>query len=85
MQDKEIIQKWLSGLSKEQLAKIYKRQYNMQIRNIRAEVRNRHAGRFITQYEALAYVEKIIYKYLKRKWEDVKNKRWCRFKRIRKI
>ena len=67
MQDKEIIQKWLEGLSKEQLAKQYKRQYNIQIRNIRAEVRNRHAGRFITQYEALAYVEKIIYKYLKRK------------------
>ena len=43
MQDKEIIQKWLEGLSKEQLAKQYKRQYNMQIRNIRAEVRNRHS------------------------------------------
>lgn len=66
MQDKEIVQKWLEGLSKEQLAKQYKRQYNMQIRNIRAEVRNRHAGRFITQYEALAYVEKIIYRYLKK-------------------
>lgn len=65
MQEKEIVQKWLSGLSKEQLAKQYKRQYNMQIRNIRAEVRNRHAGHLITQYEALAYVEKTIYKYLK--------------------
>ena len=65
MQDKEIIQKWLSGLSKQQLAKQYKREYNIQIRNIRAEVRNRYAGRFITQYEALAYVEKIIYKFLK--------------------
>ena len=43
MQDKEIILKWLSGLSKEQLAKQYKRQYNMQIRNIRAEVKNRHS------------------------------------------
>lgn len=67
MQDKEIIQKWLEGLSKEQLAKQYKRQYNMRIRIIRAELRNRHSGRFITQYEALAYVEEIIYKYLKRK------------------
>lgn len=75
MQDKEIIQKWLEGLSKEQLAKQYKRQYNMQIRNIRAEVKNRHSGRFITQYEALSKVEQVIYKYLKRKWEDVKNKR----------
>ena len=53
MQDKEIIQKWLEGLSKEQLAKQYNRQYNMQIRNIRAEVKNRYAGRFITQYEAM--------------------------------
>lgn len=66
MQDKEIIQKWLSGLSKEQLAKQYKRQYNMQIRNIRAEVKNRHSGRFIMQYEALSKVEQVIYKYLKR-------------------
>lgn len=65
MQDREIIEKWLSGLSKGQLAKQYKRQYNMQIKIIRAEVRNRHSGRFITQYEALAYIEKIIYKYLK--------------------
>ena len=65
MQDKEIIQKWKQGLSKEQLAKQYKRQYNMQISIIRAEVKNRHSGRFITQYEALAYVEKIIYKFLK--------------------
>ena len=46
MQDKEIIEKWKQGLSKEQLAKRYKRQYNMQIRNIRAEVRNRHSRTF---------------------------------------
>ncbi len=67
MQDKEILEKWKQGLSKEQLAKIYKRQYNQEIKIIRSSVRNRHSGRFITQYEALAYVEKIIYKYLKRK------------------
>lgn len=66
MQEKEIIQKWLNGFSKEQLAKIYKRQYNQEIKIIRSSVRNRHSGRFITQYEALAYVEKIIYKYLKK-------------------
>ena len=35
MTDKEIIQKWKQGLSKNNLAKIYKREYNMQIRNIR--------------------------------------------------
>ncbi len=66
MQEKEIIEKWLSGLSKQTLAKIYKRQYNMQIRNIRAEVRHRHSGRFITNYEALAKIEKVIYEYLKK-------------------
>ena len=65
MQDKEIIDKWKSGLSKNKLALIYKRQYNQEIRIIRAEVRNRHSGRFITNYEALAYVERVIYKYLK--------------------
>lgn len=74
MTDEEIIQKWKQGLTKETLAKIYRREYNMQIRNIRAEVKNRHSGRFITNYEALAYVEKIIYKYLKgeRKWLTTK-------------
>ena len=65
MTDKEIISKWKAGLSKKQLAKQYKREYNMQIRIIRAEVRHRHSGRFITNYESLAYVEKVIYKYLK--------------------
>ena len=43
MQDKEIIQKWLAGLTKNQLAKQYKREYNMQIRNIRSSVRHRHS------------------------------------------
>ena len=69
MQDKEIIEKWKSGLSKDKLALIYKREYNQQIRIIRSEVRNRHKGKFITNYEALAKIEKVIYKYLKRKWE----------------
>lgn len=65
MQDKEIIEKWKAGLSKDKLALIYKRQYNQQIKIIRSEVKNRHEGRFITNYEALAYVERVIYKYLK--------------------
>lgn len=65
MTDKEIIDKWKSGLSKNKLALIYKRQYNQEIRIIRAEVRHRHSGHFITSYEALAYVERVIYKYLK--------------------
>ena len=68
MQDKEIIDKWKAGLSKDKLALIYKRQYNQEIRIIRSEVRHRHDGRFITSYEALAYVERVIYKYLKERW-----------------
>lgn len=67
MTDKEILEKWTSGLSKDKLAKMYKRQYNMQIRNIRSTVRHRHDGKMITSYEALAYVEKVIYEYLRRK------------------
>lgn len=67
MTEQEIIEKWTRGLSKEQLAKIYKRQYNMQVRIIRSSIRHRHDGRFITSYEALAYIEKVIYKYLKGK------------------
>lgn len=65
MTDKEIIQKWKAGLSKNNLAKIYKREYNMQIRNIRSSVRHRHSGKFLTNYEALAHIEAVIYKYLK--------------------
>lgn len=62
--DKEIIQKWKQGLSKNNLAKIYKREYNMQIRNIRATPRHRHDGKFLTNYEALSKVEEVIYRYL---------------------
>ena len=65
MQDKEIIEKWKQGLSKEKLALIYKRQYNQQIKIIRSTVRHRHSGKYISNYEALAYVERVIYKYLK--------------------
>ncbi len=64
MTDKEIIQKWKAGLSKNNLAKIYKREYNMQIRNIRATPRHRHDGEFLTNYEALSKVEEVIYRYL---------------------
>lgn len=64
MTDKEIMQKWKQGLSKNNLAKIYKREYNMQIRNIRATPRHRHDGKFITNYESLAHIERVIYRYL---------------------
>lgn len=65
MQDKEIITKWKQGLSKNQLATMYKRQYNQEIKIIRSSIRHRHDGRYISNYEALAYVERAIYKYLK--------------------
>ena len=72
MKGNEIITKWKQGLSKNQLATMYKRQYNQEIKIIRSSVRHRHDGRYISNYEALAYVERAIYKYLKErknKWQ----------------
>ncbi len=65
MKENEIITKWKQGLSKNQLATMYKRQYNQEIKIIRSSVRHRNDGRYISNYEALAYVEREIYKYLK--------------------
>ncbi len=65
MRNEEIIQLWKKGLSKNRLALIYKREYNQQIKIIRASVRHRHDGKYISNYEALAYIERVIYKYLK--------------------
>ena len=70
MTDKEIIKKWKQGLSKNQLATMYKRQYNQEIKIIRANVRHRHDGKYISNYEALAHVERVIYKYLKQKTSE---------------
>lgn len=65
MTDKEIILLWRQGLSKNQLSLTYKRRYNQKIKIIRSEMKNRHKGKFITNYEALAYVERVIYNELK--------------------
>ena len=65
MRKKEIIEKWKQGLSKEVLAKMYRIEYNQGIKIIRSSLENRYKGKFITNYEALEYVEKIIYKYIK--------------------
>ena len=70
MNEKEIITKWKAGLSKNQLSIIYKRQYNQEIKIIRANVRHRHDGKYISNYEALAHVERVIYKYLKQKTSE---------------
>lgn len=65
MQKHEIIQKWRSGLSKNKLAMIYQREYNQHIRLVRTNFRHRYDGKFITNYEALAHIENIIYQYLR--------------------
>ena len=65
MTDKEIIEKWQQGLSKNKLAEIYRREYNQQIKIIRSSVKHRHDGKYISIYEALAKVENVIYRYLK--------------------
>lgn len=65
MTDREIILLWRQGLSKNQLSLTYKRRYNQKIKIIRSEMKNRHKGKFITNYEALAYVERVIYNELK--------------------
>lgn len=65
MTKEEILVKWKDGLSKNMLAKIYKREYNQQIKIIRSELKNRHSGKFITNYEALKEVETVIYEYIK--------------------
>ena len=43
------------------------RKNNQQIKIIRSSVKHRHDGRFITNYESLYKVEKVIYQYLKNK------------------
>ena len=73
MRDKEIIEKWKAGLSKNKLAEIYRREYNQQIKIIRATMKHRHDGKYISNYEALAKVENVIYRYLierrKKEWK----------------
>ena len=65
MKKEKIIELWKSGLSKNKLAEIYKREYNQNIRIVRSSVRHRHDGKIITNYEALRKVEQVIYRYLK--------------------
>ena len=62
MREEEILKLWKSGIDKNKLAEIYKRSYNQQIKIIRSSVKHRHSGRFISNYEALSCVERVIYK-----------------------
>ena len=65
MRDDERIKLWKSGLSKYQVAKVYERSYNQRVKIVRYDRRNRYE-RFITKYEALAYVEKVILEEIRR-------------------
>lgn len=65
MKEKKIIDLWRSGLSKNKIAEIYRREHNEQIKLIRLTVRHRHDGKMITNYEALSIVERTVYRYLK--------------------
>ena len=45
MDSNKILSLWKSGLSKNKIAEIYKREYNNEIKLIRMTVRNRHEGK----------------------------------------
>lgn len=67
MNEQEILNLWRAGLSKNKVAEIYRHRYNEAIKIIRLEMHNRHRGRFISSYEALSVVEKIIYEEVRKK------------------
>lgn len=62
--EEEIIKLWQSGLNKYQVAKEYQRSYNLRIKIIRRDIRHRHEL-FMTNYEALSYVERVILNYVR--------------------
>lgn len=65
MRDDEIIGFWKSGLNKFQVSEMYRREYNQRIKIVRYDRRHRYE-RFMTKYEALAYVERIILEEMRR-------------------
>lgn len=64
MKDDEIINLWKQGLNKYQVSKQYMREYNQRIKIIRYDRRHRHE-KFMTKYEALKHVERVILKYVR--------------------
>lgn len=64
MSEQEVLELWKSGISKHKIANIYKQRFNQQVKVIRAEVVNKYKARYISNYEALKYVELIIYRYI---------------------
>lgn len=65
MNEEEIIKIWKQGLNKNQVAKIYMREYNQKIKVIRLDIKHRNE-KFMTYYEALARVENLIMKEIRR-------------------
>ena len=65
MSDEEIFELWRLGLNKDIVAKIYMKSYNQRVKIIRLDIRNRKV-KFLTYYEALNKVEKIILKNIKK-------------------
>ena len=65
----EIIKLWKSGLNKYQVANSYRRSYNHRIKIIRLDPRHRYE-KYMTKYEALETVERVILKYLRRDTND---------------
>ena len=65
MRDDELIGFWKSGLNKYQVSEMYRREYNQRIKIVRYDRRHRYE-RFMTKYEALAYVERIILEEMRR-------------------
>lgn len=65
MSDEEIFKLWRLGLNKDIVAKIYMKSYNQRVKIIRLDIRHRKA-KFLTYYEALNKVEKIILKNIKK-------------------
>ena len=65
MSDEELLNLWKYGLNKNVVAKMYMRNYNQRIKIIRLDIKHRNE-KFLTYYEALDKVEKIILKEIKR-------------------
>lgn len=65
MNDNDILILWKTGLNKNQVARRYMQVYNQRIKVVRLDMKHRKE-RFMTYYEALNKVERIIL-------EEVKN------------
>ena len=66
MNEEEILKLWKTGLNKNQVAKTYMREYNQRIKVVRLDMKHRQE-RYMTYYEALARVERIILKEINRR------------------